>query len=170
MPRKVYPYKPEYAEQARKLALLGATNADIVDFLGITTEVLKSWERTHPEFHRQLELGRAAADANVADSLYRRATGFRRKVAKAFQYQGEPVVVETEEEVQPDTIAGIFWLKNRRRDVWKDRHEHQVDPGAGLIGLLSALNEPKLLREPPKAKPKAKAKSKAQDGEEESDE
>jgi hypothetical protein len=163
MPRKVYPYHPEYAEQARKLALLGATNADIVDFFGITMATLQSWERRYPEFHRQLELGRAAADANVADSLYRRATGFRRKVQKAFQHQGTPVVVETEEDVQPDTIAGIFWLKNRRRDVWKDRHEHQVDPGAGLIGLLSALNQPKLVRDPPKGKRRARAKPGAED-------
>lgn len=158
MPRKVVPYKPEYADQARKLALLGATVKDLSEFFGITQDTLYSWQKRYPEFHRQLELGRAMADANVADSLYRRATGYTRQTEKAFQYQGAPVVVAYEEDVQPDVVAGIFWLKNRRKDTWKDRHEHQVDPGAGLIGLLSALNEPKLLRDPPKGRKSRKAK------------
>ena len=37
---------------------------------------------------------------------------------------GEPSVVEHVERVMPDTLAQIFWLKNRRPRDWRDRHEH----------------------------------------------
>jgi hypothetical protein len=41
------------------------------------------------------------ADATVAHSLYRRAVG--------------------EADHLPDTTACIFWLRNRRKDLWRDR-------------------------------------------------
>jgi hypothetical protein len=27
--------------------------------------------------------------------------------------------------VPPDTTAAIFWLKNRRKNEWRDHHEHE---------------------------------------------
>ena len=147
-------YDPKFAEQGRKLCLLGATQADLAQFFGITVDRLITWERKYKEFRDALELGRAQADAEVADRLFRRALGYKRKTQKAFQHQGQPVVVDIEEELPPDTIAGIFWLKNRRRENWRDRHEHEVNPSEGLIGILSSLREPKnvVLERPVKKK------------------
>ena len=149
-------YDPKFAEQGRKLCLLGATQADLAEFFGISVERLRSWELKHPEFREALELGRAQADAEVADRLFRRAIGYKRKLQKAFQHQGQPVVVDIEEEMPPDTIAGIFWLKNRRRENWRDRHDHDVNAGESLISILSGLNEPKnvVLKRPIKGKKK----------------
>ena len=149
-------YDPKFAEQGRKLCLLGATQADLAEFFGITVDRLISWERKYKEFRDALELGRAQADAEVADRLFRRALGYKRKTQKAFQHQGQPIVVDIEEELPPDTIAGIFWLKNRRRENWRDRHEHDVNAGEGLISILSGLNEPKnvVLKRPIKGKKK----------------
>jgi hypothetical protein len=31
--------------------------------------------------------------------------------------------------IPPDTTAMIFWLKNRRRDQWRDVHKHEANPG-----------------------------------------
>lgn len=36
------------------------------------------------------------------------------------------VTKEVEKEVLPDTTAQIFWLKNRRPDIWRDRKEQQI--------------------------------------------
>lgn len=135
-------YRPEYDEMGRKLCLLGATNADLAEAFGITPAVLKNWESRNKSFRAALERGRAQADAEVADRLYSRATGYTRKTQKAFQHQGVPVVVDIEEELPPDTIAGIFWLKNRRRENWRDRQEHEVEAGQGLVSLLSSMKEP----------------------------
>lgn len=35
------------------------------------------------------------------------------------------MLIEYEEEVPPDTTACIFWLKNRRSDLWRDKREHE---------------------------------------------
>ena len=41
-------------------------------------------------------------------------------------------------EVPPDTTAQIFWLKNRRPDLWRDRHENDVN----IVNVNhTALNE-----------------------------
>lgn len=141
-PRRENVYKPEYAEQGRKLCLLGATQADLAEFFNVTPAIIAGWEKRHVEFRTQLELGRAQADAEIADKLFQRARGYKNKTQKAFQYQGLPVVVEFEETLPPDVTAGIFWLKNRRKDTWRDRHDHQVDAGEGLISLLSGMNKP----------------------------
>jgi hypothetical protein len=44
---------------------------------------------------------------------------------KVFQFQGQIIRAETKEHVPPDTTAGIFWLKNRRPEAWRERQQHE---------------------------------------------
>ncbi len=50
---------------------------------------------------------------------------------------GKKVTV-TVKEVIPDTTAQIFWLKNRRPDVWRDKQE--IEHG-GKIGGVTIVND-----------------------------
>ena len=36
---------------------------------------------------------------------------------------GQIVITPTIKHYPPDTTAGIFWLKNRQRDKWRDKPE-----------------------------------------------
>jgi hypothetical protein len=54
--------------------------------------------------------------------------GYSYDTEKIFVYEGEPVRVPYVEHVPPDTTACIFWLKNRRKDLWRDRFDHTVKP------------------------------------------
>ena len=47
----------------------------------------------------------------------------------------------------PDTIACIFWLKNRRRQEWRDKFDHAVRGKLALDGKASVadLTEAELL-------------------------
>lgn len=122
-------YKPEYAEQAQKLCLLGATDVQLADFFHVTDRTILSWKKKHPEFLRALTRGKQEADANVAHSLYRRALGYSHRavkiltVSKGANQGSEVEQVPYIERYPPDSTAAIFWLKNRRSDVWRDRHE-----------------------------------------------
>lgn len=119
-------YRPEFAEQAFKLCLLGATNAELKQFFNVTGgETLQRWCREHPDFAEALRAGKEQADAKVAESLYKRALGYSHPAVKivADANTGASQVVEYTEHYPPDTSACIFWLKNRRPDVWRDRHE-----------------------------------------------
>ena len=60
-------------------------------------------------------------------ALYHRAIGFSYDTVKIFIDKGQPVVVPYREQLPPDTTAGIFWLKNRQPDKWRDvqKVEHE---------------------------------------------
>src|SRR3546814_6922806 len=44
------------------------------------------------------------------------------------------------EHYPPDTTAAIFWLKNRRKEQWRDKHEHEHTGGLTVtMGALDAI-------------------------------
>lgn len=113
-------YKPDYVEQGRKLALLGATDKQIADFFKVTEATLTNWKDAHPEFFASLKKAKAEYDDNTVElSLRKRANGFMRTVERTTK----DGVVACMEEVPPDTTACIFWLKNRKPKEWRDRQE-----------------------------------------------
>jgi len=101
-------YRPDYAGVVEKLCLLGARDADLARAFDVSESTIDNWKAAHPEFLAALKAGRELADAEVANSLYRRAIG--------------------DGDRPPDVTACIFWLKNRRPDLWRDAHrqEHAI--------------------------------------------
>lgn len=118
-------YDPSFPEQARKLCLLGATDLEIADFFEVSIASLYRWKNEHPEFCEALKEAKAEADKRVEESLYQRALGYSHEAVKIFMPAGasEPVKVPYREHYPPDTTAAIFWLKNRRPEAWRDKHE-----------------------------------------------
>lgn len=122
-------FDPEFVKRAKLYAEHGATDADISRFLGISTQTLWEWKIHHPDFASALKIGKDVADQRVEQSLYHRAIGYSHDAVKIFANPktGENVKVDYIEHYPPDTTAAIFWLKNRRKDEWRDRGAN--DPG-----------------------------------------
>src|SRR5229473_411399 len=59
-------YRPELATLARKLALLGATDQEMADALGVDQGTLDRWKTRHKEFRIAIQLGKIRADAEIA--------------------------------------------------------------------------------------------------------
>lgn len=117
-------YKQEYAEQALKLCRLGAKDSELADFFQVSEQTINSWKKAHPEFLESLKGGKGLADAEVADRLFKRATGYEHQAVKiSATPDGREHVTEYIERYPPDTTAAIFWLKNRRPDLWRDKVE-----------------------------------------------
>jgi hypothetical protein len=114
-------YRPELCEMARRLALLGLTDAQIADVFGIGVITLSRWKQNHPEFRRAIARGGAMADARVAESLYRRGIGYEHLATKIFMPPGaeEPVYAPYVEHYPPDTNAALAWLSRRQPALWK---------------------------------------------------
>ena len=113
-------YQARYANQARRMALLGATDQDLAATFEVDDATIDQWKRKHPRFLQALKAGKEEADCAVAASLYRKALGFRVKAVKIMQDKdGNSFEHEFQEYYPPDTTAAIFWLKNRRPRHWR---------------------------------------------------
>jgi len=123
-------YKPEYAKQAEKLCLLGATDQEIADFFEVNVRTVYRWKGQYLAFCQALKAGKDQADERVERSLYQQAIGYEQDEVKIFMPAGaeSPVYAEYRAKVAPNVTAAIFWLKNRRRDEWRDRIDHASDP------------------------------------------
>ena len=130
-------YRGEYAEQAMKLYRLGVTDQEIADFFDVSVATLNRWKHVHPDFMESMKRGKMHADANVADRLYQRACGYSHVAVKFVTHKG--IITDREEYVKhypPDTQACIFWLKNRRPDLWREKVE--IEPNRELITIKDA--------------------------------
>lgn len=121
-------YRPEFAEQARKLCLLGATDMELASFFEVSETTIQNWKNAHPAFLASIRDGRVVADANVADSLYKRATGEYVQLEKVVKVKGEDgketfEAVRYKGYIPGDPTAAFRWLLNRRRQNWTDKTE-----------------------------------------------
>jgi len=130
-------YKEEFDAQALKLCLLGATNPELAKFFEVAERTIKNWRKEYESFDEAIKKGKAIADGNVAASLYRRAIGYEHNAVKIITVavgggQGSAVKeVPYVERFPPDTVACIFWLKNRAPELWRDRSPTDAPPPAG---------------------------------------
>ncbi|EAA3705864.1 terminase [Salmonella enterica subsp. enterica serovar Newport] len=131
-------YKPEYAEQARKLCLLGHTDAELASFFDVSEQTINAWKHAHPDFLESIKKGKAVADSEVAAKLFHRATGYEHPEDDIRAVDGSIVITPTVKHYPPDTTAAIFWLKNRQRDKWRDKQEVEH---TGEVGLIQRIQE-----------------------------
>lgn len=116
-------YAAQYAHIAQVMADVGATDLEIARACGVSVRTLYRWKSEHPEFCQALKVGKDACDDRVEMSLYHRAVGYTHEATKFLQNGSEVISVQHLEHVPPDTTAAIFWLKNRRALLWRDRRE-----------------------------------------------
>ena len=120
-------YKPEYADQALKLCMLGLIDKEMAAFFGVSEQTLNTWKKRHPEFLESLKGGKTLADAGVAAKLFHRACGYEHPEVHISNYQGQITITDIIKHYPPDTTAAIFWLKNRQRGLWRDKPEAEDD-------------------------------------------
>ena len=141
-------YRPDFCEQARKYCLLGATNDQLADFLGVSPSTIDNWIASRRDFEAAVKSGRVIADAKVARGLYVRAVGYDRKVEREVLLGGELKPVTTTVHYPANVQACIFWLRNRRRQTWRDSghdpgRDATDDPSSQIddLALLEAAGE-----------------------------
>lgn len=116
----------------------GMIQEDIAKKLGVAMSSFSDYKNKFPELSEALKRGQEVVDVEVENALFKRAVGYRydevtREAAKELDEEtGEykTVMVETKrvtKEVQPDVTAQIFWLKNRRPEMWRDKKEVDAD-------------------------------------------
>lgn len=98
----------------------GLTDEQIAANMGIAAKTLYRWKEAYCQICQSLKKGKEVVDYEVENALLKRALGYTVKEEKLTK-DGE--VVELEREVPGDVTAQIFWLKNRKPSVWRDKPE-----------------------------------------------
>lgn len=119
-------FKPEYCEQARKLCLLGLIDKELAEYFEVSEQTLNTWKHAHPEFLESLKKGKQFADAEVSASLYQRAVGYEHDDTALHVVDKVVVATPIRKIYPPETVAAIFWLKNRQLGKWRDKVEQDV--------------------------------------------
>jgi hypothetical protein len=142
-------YDPERCPRvAKAMAKLGATDREIAESLGIGERTFYTWLHEHPQFRQSVKIGKVPADARVERSLFNRAVGYSFDSEKLFCYEGEVTRAEIVEHVPPDVTAAIFWLKNRRKDRWRDFKATEISTPPGKpLEVEHYVPGPHLLKE-----------------------
>jgi transposase-like protein len=145
-------YKASFAKQAYKLCLLGATMSELADFFNVSESTIYQWVKDYRRFSEALKGGKMKADAEVANSLYRRSTGYKfkettfEKIGTKEETKDEKTITVdlfktkvVEKELAPDVGAITMWLKNRQRAIWRDRFDFSMDLEKLSTDQLEAL-------------------------------
>lgn len=127
-------YQAEFAVQATKLCVLGATDFDLANFFNVSPPTIWAWTCRYPEFHEAVKNGKDAFDARIVRSLAQRATGYDFDTIEYKVVDKELVPVNVKKHMPGDVVAQIFWLKNRKPGEWRDK-QHVDHDVSGRIDL-----------------------------------
>ena len=94
----------------------GLTNEQIANNIGINVKTLYDWKNKQSNISNALKKGKEVVDFEVENALYKSA-------------------------ISGNVTAQIFWLKNRKPDVWREKQELNIksDPIEDLTPLAELL-------------------------------
>ena len=122
--------------------------------MGVSESTLRTWRDKFPKLEEALQQGKDSADREVENALFKSAIGFVQKIRKPVKIRvvdydpktGRKIretetwqAVEEEIFVQPQVVAQIFWLKNRKPDQWREKNDLVVAPTNGVLESLLEL-------------------------------
>jgi hypothetical protein len=123
-------YKEAFNDQVFEMALLGLSDSQMANIIGITEQTLNNWKTEHPMFFESLTQGKENADGKVAKAMYKRALGLT-IIEEALTKDGQ--IVQLRKELPPDTPAAKHWLANRQRKLWANNGESTMYTTEPLI-------------------------------------
>ncbi len=134
----------------------GLIEKQISHNMGIGASTLRVWKGQFPEIAEALRKGKEVVDREVENALFKAAIGYTqtvRKPVKIRESEYDPdtgrkireverwVAVEETIHVPANVTAQIFWLKNRKPDVWREKNDLTLTPSNGVLESLIELEK-----------------------------
>lgn len=94
--------KPERLLLIQGWKMDGLSDSEISHNIGITETTLYDWKKRFPEFSKALKMSADVADRIIENALFQKAKG-------------------------GNLGAQIFWLKNRKPDVWRETKDTSLE-------------------------------------------
>ncbi|KDE96209.1 hypothetical protein CM54_04030 [Staphylococcus sp. TE8] len=96
----------------------GLTNEQIAHNMGVHRATLHKWQKKVTDIDNALKRGKEVVDREVENALFKNAVGFH-YTEEQLTDTGE--IVQVSKYHKPNTTAQIFWLKNRKPNIWRDK-------------------------------------------------
>lgn len=133
-------------DQVKKLVLAGHTDAFVAHFLNVSLRTFRAWEKVYPQYGELIQSWRDLVDDTVVTSLLKLCNGASVKETKVFcDSDGKITTKEINKNYVPDHKSISLWLRNRKRDDWKDIKDQSVKTDLNVSGKLDVgqdlLNE-----------------------------
>lgn len=111
-------YRPEYADQARKLFERGATDVEVAEFFDVHVSTLYRWRHSNEDFLHAVKVGKEHADERVKVAYHKIASGYTYTEQQAIKVKDGPhservEIVEVQREAPPNPAAVMKWLSAR---------------------------------------------------------
>lgn len=122
----------ESLKRIESLSRDGATNEQVAEAFGINVATLYSWKKKYTEIDDALKRGKRPVDFEVENMLLKSAMGFEYEeeimnVVKMNDGSERRYVRKLKKYQPPNVTAQIFWLKNRKPEIWRDKRDLEVE-------------------------------------------
>lgn len=131
-------WKDDYVRMIFWLSLLGITEREMANIIGISLAGLELWKKRHADFAGAIQSGKEESAGAMANSVFQSGLGFEyteEKVltnrVKEFDEYGrvikeytEPLIVQVKKKCPPNITAALAFLKAKHPEIWGDKIEH----------------------------------------------
>lgn len=112
-------------------AMDGLTDEQISKNIGINRTTLYEWKKKYPDINNALKKGKTIYDVEAEQNLHKVGQGYYVEEVETYITETNGVqtkrIKKTKKWVPPNVTALIFWLKNRKPDVWMDRKAKEIE-------------------------------------------
>jgi hypothetical protein len=119
-------YNESRPHLAYHLALLGATDVQIAEAMGVNINTIDLWKRTHPEFLEELTRGKLLADMRVVKGFFLNCQDRWIEEEECHVIKGQLKKILVKKFIQGDKWAQSKWLSLRQRENWSETQRVEV--------------------------------------------
>ena len=128
----------------------GLTDEQIAKNIGINRTTLYDWKKKETNIADALKKGKEVIDFEVENALLKKALGYTITIKEEkLDKDGCVHTLEKDVHIPPDTTAQIFWLKNRKKEQWREKveivktDEDLQNINKNISNIANLLNNPK---------------------------
>ena len=124
----------------------GVTINELATKMQIDRSYLTKLRHQYPKLEEAISTEREIVDHEIENAMHKSAIGYmvteKRTTVIVDENGKKTQKIETyDKHVPGNSVAQIFWLKNRKPNYWRDKQETELSGGVGLVQIVDDIPE-----------------------------